>query len=189
MAWETVQWIQIVVPAISGAIGGIVTAIVQQKVVASNASKSVRRQKLEEIANLSVDAEKYAYAEQSLNTYQIQMIGFTRQIGGVPPEVKLPEWVRVSEEQPHKTPQLENLIRTFLPSQVATVSGIRRLEGELQMTFATILSEVNQAESSSIDVNDFGMRCYNETIMIIQKIKLEHNTLRKVASGEEKKYV
>lgn len=189
MAGDAAQWAQIIVPGISAAFGGIVTAIVQQQFVASTSRKRVRREKVGEIAKLSVEAEQYFVAEQSLNTQTIQMLAGTRQAGGLPPDVKLPDWVRLSKELPHKTPELENLVRTFLPQQADAILDIRRLEGELQQIFATIYTEVLQAEPSAIDVHGIGVRCVTETLPIVEKIKRSHNLLSKVASATEQPYV
>ena len=101
----------------------------------------------------------------------------------------VPSWVPKPEALPHKTLELENFVRTFLPKKLATVTEIRRLEGEMQMAFASLQADIVDTDSSQIDYKIMMQRCLAETCELIEKIKIAHLRLREAASTEEKKYV
>ena len=185
MAWGEAEWAQVVAALIGGGIGGTLASFIQSKLDYSNTKKTARREKLEAIASLSVEAESYIFNEQRVNTYSTQMIAFQKQTGTA---AQMPKWVQVPEPLPHKTRDLENLVRQYLDSQFETVRDIRRLEGKLQETFAAIQQEISKTQASGIDAGAIGLRCISETNGVIEKIKSAHDRVRKAVSTEIRKY-
>lgn len=185
---EVARWLPTAAAFAGALLGGVLASLVQIRGADRNRRKATRSEKLGQIATLSVECQNYVFAEQKTNTYTTQMMAASRHLGIQKVDEGFGAWVPKPEPLPHRTLELENLVRQFLPQETSWVHSIRLLESEFQTKFSDIQSEVLAMEPANISPGEIGLRCVIETKPLVDKISIAHETLRKAASAAKLHY-
>lgn len=185
---EVARWLPTAAAFAGALLGGVLASVVQIRGVDRNRRKATRSEKLGQIATLSVECQNYVFAEQKSNTYTTQMTAASRHLGIQNVDEGFGAWVPKPEPLPHRTLELENLVRQFLPKQTEFVTSVRVLEGQFQSKFADIQSEVLAMKPADIAPGEIGLRCVIESKKLVDKISIAHETLRKAANAAKRHY-